>query len=388
MSGNHLVTVWNPSYADEPLEAHLQVLLKWNARAASDECDEENVYVWWGKVRSSHRLQPMPHLKDVLAMSESLAMSPESYEMHLYITDYRSLYVADVEYITEEDPRTSDSAHVPPYYSERKLNCDFWFRLRDIRSLVREDLMGVAAELAKLRNIRYHKKSVSLYGGMVELPLIVSRSDDRLFFQDKELELLADGLQLWAQFDAEQGGVGAMEATLRDDHLGERAWNGLDPAARRFVATAERTLREHRSDPTADLAPVVLGYAKAFEVQINQILAVALADAPPEARYTNMDGRSVLITDNLPLSIGQLSLILSKDKHILEHLKKVLNDGDWFTCELPALLNSLKDPRNRAAHGDTITRTDAVKCRNRLLGVGFPSEIGRLALVSLKSKRV
>jgi hypothetical protein len=184
----HLLTLWNPACATDALEAHLALLLDWDARATAGTAGSDDVHVWLGKVRSAHRLQPMPHPADILALGDALADA-----------------------------------------------------------------------------------------------------------------------QLWARFDAEQGGVGALEATLRDDHLGERAWLGLDAAARRFLATAERTLRDHRADPAADLAPVVIGYAKAIEVQVNRLLAGAVG-------------------------------------------------------------------------GERVSRTDAVHWRNRLLGVGFESAVGRLGV--------
>ena len=323
----------------------------------------------------------MPHLDDILALSAMLARSAEEDEMHLYLTDYRSLYVADVEYITGDDPRVMDAAHVPEYYAAGGLNCDCWFRLRDVRALVRSDLEGVASELARLRNTRYYDKPVSLYGGMVDLPLIVARPDNRRFFQDGERDLLADG-QLWARFDAEQGGVGAMEATLRDDHLGKRAWNSLDPAARRFLAMAERTLREHRNDPAADLSPVILGYAKALEVQVNRVLADALASAEPAARLANIDGRTVDISTKQPLSLGVLARILTGEQKLSRHVERELQDGHWFTYQLAAVIDQISQLRNPAAHVGKVSREEVIRSRNVLLGVGYDSVIRRLALAA------
>jgi hypothetical protein len=202
-------------------------------------------------------------------LARVLAAAPDDRDLHLYLTDYRSLYVADVEQVSDTDPRAADAAHVPPHTPSAGFSCDCWFRLRDVRALVPGDLKGVAAELSRLRNTHYHDKAVSLHGGKVELPLLVTRPDWRRYFQDGERDLLADG-QRWVRFDAEQGGVGALEATLRDDHLGELAWHGLDAAARRFLATA-------------------------------------LADAPRPARLVHIDGRTVELPGALPLPLGALA---------------------------------------------------------------------------------
>jgi hypothetical protein len=382
----HLVTVWNPSYASDALEAHLRVLLDWDARAtAGTTADgDDDVYVWWGKVRSGQRQQPMPHLADILALGNDADADPsESRETHLYLTDYRSLYVADVTHITTADPRADDATHVPGYYARTALNCDCWFMLRDIRALVRNDLEGVAAELSLLRNTRYHDRPVSMYGGMVDLPLLVSRPDGRCYFGERERELLTDGA-LWARFDTEHGGVGALEATLRDDHFGARAWNALDASARRFLATAECTMREQRRDPAADLSGVLVGYGKAVEAQVNEILRIAMRGAPDVARRVKLKDATRFLPDALPLTLRQIAFVLGGEADLGQYLRRVLENGAWFTGDFAAVIDSFADARNPAAHGSALDRETVMMWRNRLLGVGAESVVGKLALVRMR----
>lgn len=377
MPHHHLVTVWNPAYATDALEAHLQVLLACDERARSGEATADDVYVWWGKVRSSQRQQPMPHLDDVLAMDS--ALDPEGKrETHLYLTDYRSLYVADIGEITRDDPRSESPDHVPAYYAANNLHCDCWFQLLDIRVLVRDDLEGVTLELTRLRNARYHDRPVSIYGGMVDLPLLVSRPDGRRFFDEREREQLADGA-LWARFDAQQGGTQAMLATLCDDHFGERAWRALDPAARNFLATAERVFREHRRDRGADLSSVVVGYAKALEVQVNRILHEAMANAPDAARLVKVKDATRRLPDDLPLTLGALAYALGGEPALGQHLRATLDNGAWLTAEFAAIADEFAQVRNRCAHPGEVTREEVVRWRDRMLGVGSEGVVGRVA---------
>lgn len=67
------------------------------------------------------------------------------------------------------------------------VHADFWFRLWDVHRIVAEDALGVIEELKKLANTRYHYRPVSLYGGMVELPLIVCAEDDVVWFSDVDV---------------------------------------------------------------------------------------------------------------------------------------------------------------------------------------------------------
>lgn len=42
---SHLLTVWNPSYAEDALDAHPRVLLRWaeRSRVDADEADPDDV---------------------------------------------------------------------------------------------------------------------------------------------------------------------------------------------------------------------------------------------------------------------------------------------------------------------------------------------------------
>ncbi|MEP6507523.1 MAG: hypothetical protein ABJC63_04785, partial [Gemmatimonadales bacterium] len=74
---------------------------------ANGDETEDDVYVWWGKTRSERRLSTDPHINDILVIEEDLGAEDAAAEseVHLYLTDYRSLYVAHVGEITADDPR-------------------------------------------------------------------------------------------------------------------------------------------------------------------------------------------------------------------------------------------------------------------------------------------
>ena len=188
--------------------------------------------------------------------------------------------MGEVDAIVQDDVRLTDVAHVPAYYTDHALECDFWYRLLDLRRLVADDTSVVIAKLKALRNLGYEGLPVSLYGGMVDLPLIVERSDDELYFAFEAREAII-GERLWAEADAESVGVGTMERELRENLLGDEAWLALDPAARTFIASSERIFRDQRSDPAFDYGPIVANFAKALEVTCNAILRRVGASAAP-----------------------------------------------------------------------------------------------------------
>ena len=377
----HLLALWDPSRGDDAMHAHIQLLLDARRREHERVASDEDVFVWWGKIRSPNRQQPMAHLGEILAMDDLLRgeHGPDA-EVHLYLTDYRSLYVAHVGEITADDVREDVDAdrYVPRLYDG--VQCDCWFRLMDVRRLVLDDTLGVIAELRKLRNTRYHDRPVSIYGGMVDLPLVVKRDDDARFFDPAVRALYIDG-RSWAEFDAEQVGLGAVERDLRENMIGDEAWQGLDPAARTFVATAEKLFRDHRQDAAIDFSTVLVNFAKAVEVQANDVLRRALDALPLAQRRLNVEGQSRDVARDGPFTLGQLARITGEDRAINDALRRNLHHGDWFATSLPPIMRELAELRNPAAHGGKVSRDAARRLRDTMVGVacvGTLVELGRV----------
>jgi len=381
----HLVSVWDPSRGPDAMNAHVQVLLDAQRRQRIGDADDEDVYVWWGKIKSPNRQQPLAHLPEILKLDEALRgeEGPDA-EVHLYLTDYRSLYVGHVAEVTADDVREDDGDYVPSLYDD--VACDCWFRLMDVRRVVLDDTLGVIAELRKLQNTHYHGKPVSIYGGMVNLPLVVTRSDGSHWFEPRFRDPLTEG-KLWVEFDAERTGLGTIERDLRENMFGDEAWQGLDPAARTFIATAEKVFRDHRADPAVDFAPVLVDFAKAFEVQVNGVLRSALRSAPAPSRQANVDGKTKDVVRDGPFSLGQLARIVGEERHINEALRQQLRNGAWFAASLPPILRELADQRNPAAHTSRLGRDEALRLRDRLVGVGCVGTLVELGLVKMSRVR-
>ena len=378
----HLVTVWNPSYGADVMEAHVRILRDLAQRYRSKEVSEDDVFVWWGKIRSVHRQSPLPHIKAILALESQLGDVEATHEMQLYITDYRSLYIAHVGEITTEDVREGDDGdHIAGLYLEGGRHCDCWFRLWDIRRLVSDDTLAVIEELQKLRNTAYGDMPVSIYGGMVDLPLIVTRPDGARYFEPDARDQLTDG-KYWVEFDAERSGLGSIERELRENCFGEEAWFRLDPGTRTFIATAEKVFRDHKADISLDFSPVLIDFAKAFEVQANILLRQALAKVPQDTRLVNLSGRTVDAGTGGPFMLADLVRIIGESREINQALKRsIAREGEWFTASLPAILNELARVRNPAAHSERIDRESVRKQRNQFLGIGCEGDLVRLAKV-------
>jgi hypothetical protein len=384
----HLVGVWNPAYGSDVMESHILLLRDKAQQFRAEQLEEDSVYVWWGKIRSARRQTRLDHLGDILSLEKELGESEgdAAREVQLYLTDYRSLYVCHVGEITDEDVRESDDElpHIPEMYQKDDTHCDCWFRLWDIRRLVSDDTLAVVDELKKLRNTAYHDMPVSIYGGMVNLPLIVTRPDGARYFEPDVRNQLTDN-KYWVEFDSEHTGIGSTERELREHCFGEDNWARLDPGTRTFIATAEKLYRDHRNDVAFDFSPVLIDFAKAFEVQVNILLRQALQKLKPDDRMENIEGRSVDLLRAGPYSLGQLVLLIGENEVVNRALKKCFASpgGEWFTASLPKILDELADVRNPSAHSAILDRESVKRLRNRYLGVGCEGEFVKLSKVRL-----
>jgi hypothetical protein len=387
MTRPHLLAVWNPSYGRDAMEAHVRVLQQAVREFRAGRCSEDDVYVWWGKIRSEHRAQPLPHAAEIAALDTELARDDPGPETHIYLTDFQSLYVAHLAQVTQEHPKKLGGRkdRVPGYYTRDKVLCDFWFRLWDIRRLVSDDLPTVAYELRKLRNSRYHDSPVSLYGGMVELPLLVTEAEGHRWF-DPEFREHYTGGKFWVEFDGEKSGVGEMERELRENLFGEDAWTSFGPTTRLFVATAEKLWRDHAHDPAFDCASVLIEYCKALEVRCNWLLQRALAEAPPDLRFLNVDGKSVELTGGRQLNLRELAKAIGGSDQMVRYLGQRLEQAAWFTGQLPAVLDELADLRGPAAHQHAMERAEVARWRRQLCGIGCEGHFVNLARVKVKGR--
>ena len=385
----HLLSVWNPSYADDAMDRHLEVLLRWAARYAGGEVEDADVYVWWAKLRSPNRDEPLAHKDDLLALQ---AQIDSGIETHLYLTDYRSLYAGHLVEVTDRAVPADEGEqyrHMPAYYRDREVDC--WFRLRDIRRLIAGDGPATNEEIRNLLNVRYHRRPVSIYGGMIELPLVVERQDGATWFADAA-ELT--GGRRWVVRDSElRGETERLSAELRDNLLGQEIWEALHPTSRTFLTTGEAVFRSRRDDPGFDFSPTAVEYCKAIETELNAAIFPAVQPAmagkpPAEREIQNRDG-----TIDLGRSVPRQTI--GAVRHLLIHrpeMKRAIEeafpgrDATWLTTTLPDELEPLLELRNPAAHDERITRERIAWWRQRILGIGCEGLLVRIVRIKLEGK--
>lgn len=363
------------------MDDHLRVLLDWVRRFRAGEAEADEVHVWWAKLRSPNRVEPLEHSAEVLTIQDQISADVET---HLYLTDYRSLYVAHLLEVTDDDVPADfpdESDNMPGYYVGK--HADFWFRLGDIRRLVANDTPAVIAQLARLRNVRYHDRSVSLYGGFVDLPLVVRAVDEPGWFSDTAA--LLEG-PWWVEYEAAyRGETERMVQELRDNLLGTAVWSQLEPTSRSFLASAEAVFRARRNDPQFDFSGPVLEYVKAVETELNHLIFPALGRvlrgrSPAQREIKVREGRLDLGARVPHQSLGTLKLLLEKEEIVRRNLEQAIGlEARWLLGELPSRIAPLAARRNPGAHSEVIARDVAVRIRGDVLGIGQEGLLVRIA---------
>lgn len=369
------------------MDDHLRILLHWVERHHAGAADSDEVYVWWGRIRSQNRQQGLPHDAAVFALDEQIKAGIDT---HLYLTDFRSLYVAHLGEVTADSvlDDEGEADHAPAYYREQMV--DHWYRLFDLRLLVWDNTLETIELLKGLRNTRYADRPVSLYGGMRDLPLVVREDPLRAWFSDAGI-LLGD--RWWAERDAEMRGDTAKTAVdLRDNLLSRTIWSALEPSTRTFLASAEAVFRSRGNDPAFNFSGPAVEYAKAVEVELNALIMPALArfmrSRPAPERTIQLGDQSLDLTGPVRhQTLGALRSMLERHDAVRAVLRGGLcQDGDWLVGTVAQRLRVVEDLRNPAAHSGQTWRDQVAAAREEILGIGQSGLIVELARAKLRSR--
>jgi hypothetical protein len=284
-----------------------------------------------------------------------------------------------------------EAEHAPSYYRGGRPTSGspavtFGCRLWDLRRLVADDTPGVIEALGRLRNTRYHDRPVSLYGGMVELPLIVTRDDGARWFADRDL--LTSG-RLWAERDADlRVDTQRLARELPDNLFGREVWATFETATRTFLASAEAVFRARRDDPAFDFSGPAVEYAKAVETELNALLfprlRKRLESAALKDREVTADGRRLdlgrLVAHQ---SLGTILYLLENDEIVARALGGTFSaaDAGWLRSNAPRELRGIVELRNPAAHWESVGREQVEMVRAQVMGVGCEGALVRIAKV-------
>lgn len=195
-------------------------------------------------------------------------------------------------------------------------------------------------------------------------------ADDEITDDEEKIARIADGILPAAQRFFERVEPRTDEEMLDGEHPN---WRTLPPAAPTFLLTGDynlRTMPEHM-----DFSTAIIPYTKAVEVALHERIF-----APFRVGVGGADCHNAFLQGFMRgekhLTLGSYMLILSSTKEtalrsfiarqLADAARHIFGDGGLVT-----ILNdtTMRDIRNKAAHEDVLTRTEAQQIRGWALGI-------------------
>ena len=171
-----------------------------------------------------------------------------------------------------------------------------------------------------------------------------------------------------------------MERELRENLFGDDAWMALEPAARTFIATAEKIFRDHRNDAAFDFAPVVGNLAKALEVSMQRGARPACSPRCRSARGgPAFDGHTVDVLGRMPLTLGQFARALAGEQALNAAITPAAAARELVHRRAGGGGGRGAQVRNPGVHQHRVGREAAMTVRNQLVGVGCQGAFSGLA---------
>ncbi len=355
---------------------------------------------YWGKIIGKDRDASVniEHFKKVCEDNKN-----ENLSTHLYITDFKNLWVGKVKSITDKLPK---GANTLPFYEGKKV--EIWFELEDF-ILLEHKSEETANKLSEfyIEN-DYHENIIhglSPFTTSIKYPCFLQDISEEQYFDEMDdvdgSHLLLKNNPAITKSNADQ--------VLKNLHLyifPEEMYTKFPHAAKLEIESAEVSMMEHRRHNMHNIA---FSYLRALEIILNDLIIhhikksgqgedffVDATVSPPKLYFNpTKDYYIPLKQFNKNFSVANLLNFMERGVN-QSHLgfKKAFSDKKQFvrfiTKGFAQVIrdNSLIEIRNALAHGenDKITLKDANAVRNLILGGGTRGLIHTCYLLFYKDK--
>ncbi|MBT4793446.1 MAG: hypothetical protein HON90_17875 [Halobacteriovoraceae bacterium] len=316
----------------------------------------------------------------------------EGFSTHLYITDFKNLWVGKVKSVTNQMPKNGKTL---PFYDGKKV--EVWFEIEDFM-LLEHKSEETASKLSELYiDNGYSEKIIhglSPFTTSIKYPCLLQDIAEEQYF-DKLDTSDCSHLVLKSNPAITKSNADQVLKSLHAYVFPEEMYSKLPYAARLEIESAEVDMLEQRHH---NMHKIAFSYLRALEVVLNDLVVhhikksgnaehffVDATSAPPKL-YLNptKDYFIPLKQFNKNFSISHLLNFVDRSSSSTHMgFKKSFSEHKQFirymTKELNQTIrdNKLIEIRNALAHGETqkLTFKDASAIRNIILGCGTPGLI-------------
>ena len=217
----NLLSLYNPYYNENVIEQHLKLL-------------KENGVVAFGKVRSKLRDYEHPN-QDTL--SEVYDETSKNNPTQLFLTDYNSIYVANVISVN----KTINLIKVPKYYED--LEVEYWFVFDDLRLIVHKDFETIRDKiLSNFKATNFNNRTYAIYGNPYVYPMEITMKEDVDYFEkdDDDFRFFTNIFKSDEQLE--------MKQNLIDFNFGKKTFYALAPNSQDNIISAEIEYMQNRDN--------------------------------------------------------------------------------------------------------------------------------------------
>lgn len=355
----NILSLYNPYYNANVIEQHIELL-------------KQNSVVAFGKVRSKLRNYDNPHQVSLDNIYNNVSIDKP---MQLFLTDYSSIYVANVIEVVEDT-----NIKVPTYYEE--LDVEHWFIFDDLRVIIHKDFEVVRDSiLSNFKAVDFNNSTYAIYGNSYVYPMEVTMKKEVNYFKksEKEFKYYLNIFKTQEELD--------IQKTLIDFSFGTKRFYNFTPNTQDNIISAELEFMQNRDNLLYDFSSIVLKYSKAVEFELYRFMKVLISFIIEKDEYIStfkyqINRREFDITNILyeKPNYGTY-LFLLKSHEIKDVIKQYIYHGallNFMFNTIPFNIKTVQDIRNESIHGSPASYAKCKELREEVIGIGKNSIIAQL----------
>ncbi len=355
---HHILTLYNPYYQENVIEQHLAIL-------------KDNGIVAFGKVRSKLRDYEHPHQNVLDGIYQS---ATKETPMQLFLTDYNSIYVANVISVTPN----INIIKAPAYYSD--LEVENWFVFDDLRLIAHKDFEVIRDKIiSNFKATNFNNRTYAIYGNEYVYPMQVTMKEEINYFfkEDKDFKFYTNIFKSEEQLE--------MKQNLMDFNFGKKRFYNLAPNTQDNIIAAEIEYMQNRDNPLYDFSSVIVKYSKAVELELyrfmKKVFATLMAVEEKLKKFPySIQGRDFTLKDILTNKPNYGTYIyLIKSYEIKNAINTHIKNGalrHFIFVIIPQFIRTIQNVRNESVHGDSTPLRECDEIRTEVIGIGKSGMIG------------
>lgn len=358
---HNVLILYNPYYEKNVIEQHLEIL-------------KDKGSVAFGKVKSPLRDNSHPNEEKLKIVYKTVSRKNP---LQLFLTDYNSLYVANVISVKEEKTKLIKA---PSYYEF--LDVEKWYIFDDLRLLAVNDFQSIRDNiLANFKATNFNNRTYAVYGNNYVYPMQVTMKEHINYFEkeDVDFKYFTNIFKSKEQIE--------MKQNLIDFNFGEKRFYCLSQNTQDNVISAEIEYFQNKTNPLYDFSSVVIKYSKAVEYELYYFIKsickylISKNDLLRDFKYS-IQGRDYNLEDILEnkASYGTYKYIINSYEIKNAIHKFIYNNKLKFFIlqDVVYYITVIQEIRNVSVHEGETSFSDCNKIRNNVLGIGKSGMLAEL----------